>query len=114
MESILQSVKKQLGITDDYTHFDSDIVMHINSVFMILNQLGLGPPAGFSITGPDETWKSFFGEIPETTAVKTYVGLKVRLMFDPPTASSSMEAMNRLISELEWRLNAAVDKEESK
>lgn len=108
MDSILSSVKKMLGITEEYTQFDSDIIMHINSTFMVLNQLGIGPEKGFSISDKESKWSDF---IPENDlrfeSVKTYVGMKVRLMFDPPTSSVVTEAMNRMISELEWRLNVA-------
>lgn len=110
MESILTSIKKLLGITKEYEHFDPDIIMHINSVFMILNQLGVGPEEGFRIEDEYATWDEF---IPlddlRFEAVKSYVHLKVRLLFDPPMSSAVMEAMNRMISELEWRLNFAAE-----
>lgn len=105
MESILTSVKKLLGIDDEYTHFDVDIIMHINSVFAVLNQLGVGPSAGFSIADQYATWDDFFqGEL-HIEMVKSYMYMKVRLMFDPPTAGSVLSAMERQIAELEWRLN---------
>ena len=111
MESILTSIKKLLGITEEYTHFDQDIIMHINSVFMVLNQLGVGPSTGFSIEDSTTTWADF---IPDMTAanvegVKTYMYLKVRMLFDPPTNSSVIESYNRTIAEYESRLNIAVD-----
>lgn len=110
MESILTSVKKMLGITEDYEHFDSDIVMHINSVFMILSQLGVGPANGFSISDKFATWTDFLPEDNKNfEAVKTYMYLKVRLIFDPPLSSAVMEAMKQMISELEWRLNAEAE-----
>ena len=109
MDSILTSVKKLLGITEEYKHFDTDIVMHINSIFSVLNQLGVGPKDGFSIGGPDEVWSSFLPEGKKLEMVKSFMYLRVRLLFDPPTSSSAMEAMNRQASELEWRLNVAVD-----
>ena len=110
MESILTSIKKLLGIAEEYEHFDNDIIMHINSVFMILTQLGVGPSKGFVITDSSASWDDFLPEGGEKLqAVKTYMYMKVRLMFDPPTSSAVMESMNRMISELEWRLNAAVD-----
>lgn len=110
MESILTSIKKLLGIAEEYEHFDNDIIMHINSVFMILTQLGVGPSKGFAITDSSATWDDFLPEDSEKLqAVKTYMYMKVRLMFDPPTSSAVMESMNRMISELEWRLNVAVD-----
>lgn len=114
MDSILTSVKKQLGIIEEYEHFDADIIMHINSVLMILTQLGVGPESGFFIEDKTSIWDDFIPESTNLEAVKSYVGLKVRLLFDPPANSSIMEAMNRMISELEWRLNvqAESDREE--
>ena len=111
MDSILTSVKKMLGITAEYTHFDSDIIMHINSVFMILNQMGVGPREGFSISSDVETWDEFTNDNLTIESVKSYMYLKVGLLFDPPTSSNVLEARNRLVSELEWRLNAIVDTE---
>lgn len=106
MESILTSIKKLLGMTEDYTHFDTDIIMHINTVFMVLKQLGVGPTRGFSIGDEYATWDEFIPPEDENfEAVKTYMYLKVRLMFDPPTSSALIESINRQISELEWRLN---------
>ena len=110
MESILTSIKKLLGIAEEYEHFDNDIIMHINSVFMILTQLGVGPSKGFVITDSSASWDDFLPEGGEKLqAVKTYMYMKVRLMFDPPTSSAVMESMNRMINEFEWRLNVAVD-----
>lgn len=109
MDSILMSIKKLLGIDECYDHFDMDIMIHINSAFMVLTQLGVGPPEGFSITGNSETWDDFLPEKPRIESVKTYVYLKVRLVFDPPSSSSAVEAINRQIGELEWRLQVAVD-----
>lgn len=109
MESILTSIKKLLGIEEDYTHFDPDIIMHINSVFMILNQLGVGPSEGFRIEDDIATWNDYTDNNLLYESVKTYIHLKVRLLFDPPASSSLIEAMNRQISELEWRLNVAAE-----
>ena len=109
-ESILNSVKKLLGIEADYSHFDPDIIMHINSVFSILTQMGVGPATGFMISGNTETWSDFIAEdFALYSMVKTYVYLKVRLMFDPPISSAAIEAINRQISELEWRLFVVAD-----
>lgn len=110
MDSILTSIKKLLGITEEYEHFDQDIIMHINSVFMILTQMGVGPEDGFTISNSTTTWSEFTNDDKKIEAVKTYVYLKVRLLFDPPASSSVMDAMNRSISEFEWRLNIASDK----
>ena len=104
MESILNSVKKMLGIDSSYTHFDSDLIMHINSVFMVLTQLGVGPSEGFVITGEYDEWGDFIDEIDQLAAIKTYVYQKVRLIFDPPSSSAHMEALKNSIAEFEWRL----------
>lgn len=108
MESILTSIKKLLGITEEYEHFDVDIIMHINSVFMILTQLGVGPAEGFSIKDKTTTWDEFVPEN-QLESVKSYVYMKVKLLFDPPLSSAVIECTNRQISELEWRLNVAVE-----
>lgn len=108
-DSILISIKKMLGIAEDYTHFDQDIIMHINSVFMILTQLGVGPSDGFFIENDEMEWQDFHNDASELQAIKTYIYLKVQLMFDPPASSIVMECKKQLISELEWRLNVSVD-----
>ena len=112
MDSILASVKKMLGITEDYEHFDADLIMHINSVFMILTQLGVGPSKGFSIEDKSAVCGDFISTGSNLEAVKSYVYLKVKLLFDPPLSSAVMESMNRMISELEWRLNSEAESEE--
>ena len=109
MDSILTSIKKLLGIEEEYTQFDSDIIMHINTVFLNLTQLGVGPAEGFLIEDDSATWDDFIGDSNQLQAVETYVYLKVKLLFDPPLSSSVTESINRIISELEWRLNVAVD-----
>lgn len=111
MESILTSIKKMLGIVEEYEHFDADIIMHINSVFMVLNQIGVGPSEGFRIIDDTSVWSDF---IPDANpvkldAIKSYMYLKVRLLFDPPSSSSVMESINNQIREYEWRLNVSVD-----
>lgn len=98
-----------LGIESDYTYFDPDIIMHINSAFMVLRQLGVGPVDGFAIEDKDAEWTDFVSDTIKIEAIKSYVYMKVRLMFDPPVGSSTMEAMKNNIAELEWRLNVAVD-----
>lgn len=109
MESILTSIKKMLGITEEYKEFDQDIIMHINSVLMILNQLGVGPIEGFSITGDSETWSDFVQDSKQYDAIKSFVYLKVRLLFDPSMSSVVKESMERLANELEWRLNVQAE-----
>lgn len=106
--SILQSIKKLLGIGSDYDQFDLDITLHINSVFSILQQLGIGPQDDqFLITGATETWDTFLGTQKNVNMVKSYVHLKVRLMFDPPASGFVTDAITNQIKELEWRLNVA-------
>lgn len=106
MESILTSIKKQLGITEEYKHFDDDITMHINSVFMILTQLGVGPSEGFYIENDTAKWTDFISDVSKLQAVKSYVFLKVKLLFDPGSlGSATLAAYERQIQELEWRLN---------
>lgn len=111
MESILTSIKKLLGISEDYHQFDDDIIMHINTVFLNLTQLGVGPEDGFFIEDDSSSWDDFVDieNNAQLHAVKSYMYLKVKLLFDPPLSSSVIESTNRMISELEWRLNAAVD-----
>ena len=109
MESILTSVKKMLGIIEEYTQFDTDIIIHINSVLTILNQLGVGPTEGLSITGKETLWTDFIPASSKLEFVKSYTYLKVKLLFDPPLSSAAIESMNRQISELEWRIQVAVD-----
>lgn len=109
MESILTSIKKLLGIAEEYEHFDQDIIMHINSVFMILQQIGIGPDGGFGISNKDSIWSDYITDSNKVEAVKSYVFLKVRMLFDPPASSVVMESMNRMANELEWRLNMAAE-----
>lgn len=109
MESILTSIKKLLGITEDCTDFDSDIILHINTVFTILTQMGVGPEEGFSIEDKSKKWDEFISNKLYFESVKTYVFLKVKLLFDPPLSTAVMESINRMISELEWRLNSAAE-----
>lgn len=103
MDSILNSVKKKLGIQEDYTHFDEDIIMDINSVFMILNQLGVGPDEPFTIEDEDAYWDDFIDNT-RIEAVKSYMYMKVRLMFDPPTSGFLVDSLKKQIDELEWRM----------
>lgn len=111
-ESILTSVKKLLGIDESYTHFDPDLIMHINSVFSVLTQIGVGPANGFSITGKNETWSDFIGKDSNRfSLVKSYMHLKVKLLFDPPLSSAAIESINRQIGEFEWRLSVAASPE---
>lgn len=109
MASILTDVKKMLGITADYTHFDQDIIIHINSVFNILKQLGVGPSEGFIIEDKFSEWDEYLKDVPDSEMVKSYMYLKVKSQFDPPSGGAHAEALRNQIAEYEWRLN--VDKE---
>ena len=108
-DRILTSVKKLIGITEACTDFEADLIMHINSVLMILTQIGVGPSEGFSIKDKEDYWKDFVSDTTNLESIKSYVYMKVRLMFDPPSSSAVMESMNRMISELEWRLNVEAE-----
>lgn len=126
MESILTSIKLALGITADAKEFDGPIIMHINSVFSTLKQLGIGPKNGFMIRNDSDTWDKFLGyiSIPDAASVpsyneedplyvemvKTYMYMKVKMVFDPPTNSSLIEAMKNQINEIEWRLTVETNK----
>lgn len=109
MDSILISVKKLVGISQEDTSFDTDLIIHINSVFMILKQLGVGPKDGFSITSDLDTWNDFLADGSKLAAVKSYMYAKVRLLFDPPTIASVLESLKAQIVELEWRLMVEAD-----
>lgn len=112
-ESILTSVKKLLtGLTENDTAFDLDIIMHINSVFSILNQLGVGNP-GFTINDKTAVWSDFLGSDDHLELIKSYMVLKVRQLFDPPSTGPIVEAINKQLSELEWRINVAADPKEN-
>ena len=113
MDSILTSVKKLLGIAEEYKQFDPDIIMFINSAFSVLTQLGVGSEDGYSIISDEETWDDYLSaneiEAGQLEMVKTYVYLKTRVAFDPPSSSFVLDAFNKQVSELEWRINVAVD-----
>ena len=114
MDSILTSTKKLAGLTDEYEYFDPDIVMYINSVFLALWQMGVGPAEGFSIDDESAIWSDF---IPNDTvlreAVKAYMGAKARLKFDPPSNSTLLEALKSDVTESEWRLTTAAEARKS-
>lgn len=111
-DSILLSTKKMLGIPAEHTQFDPDIIMHINSVFNILQQLGVGPEEGFSISDDTAVWTDFVDDA-NLNAVKSYMYAKVRLMFDPPTSGIVSQAVSEIVKELEWRLNVQVDPDDT-
>ena len=111
-QSILTSVKKLLGIPEEYEHFDADIIMHINGVLMTLTQIGVGSPNGFMITDKTDTWQDFIGVEQNhalVASIYSYMYMKVKLMFDPPQSSFAIESLNKLIAECEWRINVNVD-----
>lgn len=104
-ESILTSVKKLLGLPAEYTAFDPDLIMHINTVFFILNQIGIGPKETFSISDASVTWDEFTSaNRTKIESIKTYMAARVRLAFDPPSAPALKEAQEKVVNELEWRL----------
>lgn len=114
MDSILTSVKKMLGITEEYTHFDADIVMHINSVFADLAQMGVGPSSGFTIWDSSAIWDDFILDSMLLQSVKSYMYLRVKMLFDANSmGSSTLAAYERQISQWEWRLNVAAESERS-
>jgi hypothetical protein len=107
-QSILKSTKNVLGLAADYTVFDLAVITHINSAFSTLTQLGVGPSEGFMIEDDKAVWDDFIilSDDLSYNSVKSYIYLKTRMLFDPPTTSFHLEAMNRQIEEMEWRLNA--------
>ena len=109
MNSILNTIKKMLGIETDDTSFDTDVIVNINSAIMILSQYGIGPINGFIVSDNTAVWSDLVGDSKKIEAVKTYIYLKVRLVFDPPTSSAVIDAMTKQIDELGWRLMVEAD-----
>ena len=108
--SILDTIKKLLGIASSDTSFDTDIIIHINSAIASLRQLGVGPGEGYSIKSKADMWTGYLTTTPELLeSVKTYIYLKVRLAFDPPSSTAVLEAFKQMISEYEWRLNVTAE-----
>lgn len=103
--SILDSTKKVLGLNASYDAFDQDVIMHINSVFSVLGQLGIGPVGGFMIEDAGPTWSDFLADVMLLNHVKSYMSLRVRILFDPPTTSFLLKTYEEQIKELEWRIN---------
>jgi hypothetical protein len=105
LTSILQTTRVLVGVTKDVTHFDDQLLPHINTALMNLSQLGVGPATGYRITGDTETWEDYLGtEFTNLESVKNYIALYTRLVFDPPTSSYVVEVLQRSLAELEWRL----------
>lgn len=105
MNTILDDVKKMLGISKEDNSFDQDLILYINSTLAILGQIGLLEAEVLPIINSSHSWTSLFGDRTDLEIVKTYIGFKVKKMFDPPTSSAAIESMNQLISEFEWRIN---------
>lgn len=112
-DSILLTVKKMLGFEPDYDAFDEDILVHINSAFMTLRELGVGPKKGFHVTGKDEVWQQFIPNDEMIHAAKQYLYLKVKPVFDPASTSAVNKSMDELCRELEWRLNSLAEEGEA-
>ncbi len=112
-DSILITIKKLLGIDASYTAFDLDIITHINTALSTLTELGVGPAEGFMVEDKDATWSEFTGDLMKLNSVKTYIGFRVRLAFDPPSTSFHIQSLDEQRKELEWRLNVAVDTRET-
>lgn len=108
-ESILTSTKKLLGIEDNDTSFDLDVLIHINTALAILNQLGVGPNEGILVADKSTLWEAVLADNKFLVPAKSYVFLKVKLLFDPPLSSAAIESMNKLIAEFEWRLTVLVE-----
>lgn len=109
MDSILTSIKALLGIAEDYEQFDMQIIMHINTVFTILSQLGIGPEEPFSILDKSITWSDFDTKSHSLESIKTYIYLRVKLYFDPPANSFTTDALEKQAKELEWRMMVITD-----
>lgn len=109
LESILESIRKQIGPTEVYEHFDQDLMMHINSILAVLTMNGVGPTEGFQITGPNETWEDFIGNDKRMNMVVSYVGIRVKIIFDPPQSSAALEALKENAKELGWYLGVAAE-----
>lgn len=109
-QSILETIKKLLGLTNMITAFDEEITSHINSVFTTLNQLGVGPDEGYMINGYEQTWRDYVDNIQLATMVREFIYLKVRMIFDPPASSVVSDAYNQRTAEIEWRMNIQAEK----
>lgn len=108
-ESILMTVRKACQVPEWDDSFDPELIIHTNTILMRLRQLGVGPKSGFRITGVQETWASFVGGTDELEMAKSYVGLRVKLLFDPPSSSFVLESMENQKAEFEWLLNVEAE-----
>lgn len=109
MDSILNSIKKMHGISSDDNNFDTDIIIHINSALMVLNQLDVGPSRGFFIRGPETKWHDYITDDIIAEAIKSYVYMKVKLIFDPPSSAAMIDVLKVSIKESEWRISEWVE-----
>lgn len=109
MDSILESIKKLLGIDTSYDVFDADLIIHINSVLSALTQIGVGPKKGFSISDSSSEWSEFIDDESQLELVKSYVYIRTKLLFDPPMSSAVMESYKRIADEYEWRISVIVN-----
>lgn len=105
--SILADTKKALGLAPDYTPFDADIILHINAVLSDLNQLGIGPDLGFEILDDTATWTEFLADDLRLNGVKSYLYLRVKMLFDPPNVGYVLTSLEKMIEKAEWRINMA-------
>ena len=108
-ESILKTIKQLIGCPDDFEQFDLDLIVHINSAFATLTQLGVGPKEGYRITGADNAWSEFEDNVQKLSLIKDYVYIKTRLLFDPPTSGSLMDSLKEQHKEMECRLYILYD-----
>ena len=113
MESILTSIKLFVNVPEELDNFDGPIIGHINTVFDDLNDLGVGPPEGFYIEDDSSVWTDFMPRTGKFESVKTYMQLRVQLLFDPPTNASILASMERQIEKLEWRLKVKAESTET-
>jgi hypothetical protein len=111
MNSILTSIKKMLGLGETDTHFDTDIIININTALATLTQIGVGPKVGFRISDKNQTWSDLLGTRIDLESVKTFIYLKVRLVFDPPTNAFLVDAIERQLSEISWRISNQAEEE---
>lgn len=109
--SILLTIKQMLGIPSEYSVFDEELIVYINTVIAALRQLGVGPENGFAITGENDSWEDYIGDTSMYENVKSYIYLKVRMMFDPPSSSFVLEAFKNQAAEIEWRIYIQADED---
>lgn len=111
IESILKTIRDGVGLGQDDSCFDNELLIHINSAFFTLNQIGVGDGVPFVCRGEEQTWAEFFSTTDELEAIKDYVICKTKMVFDPPSNSYVLDSLKQHIAELEWRINEAVDYE---